>query len=85
MIGEPVGDVGLAGFTHPDQVRRQAPGPVGNMRDDVAPAIGRERISVQEHDRDITVSRVAIAHERIEYFNGGHGASLPRDRWGHEV
>jgi hypothetical protein len=27
---------------------------------------------VQEHDRDVTVSRVAIAHGRIEYFNGGH-------------
>ncbi len=53
-------------------VRRQTPGPVGNVRDHVAPAIRRQRISVQEHDRYITVSRVAIAHERIECSYGGH-------------
>ena len=57
MVGQPVGDIGLAGLAHPDQVRREAPGLVRHVRNHVPPEVGRGRVAVQEHDRDIAGPR----------------------------
>jgi hypothetical protein len=66
LIGKAVGDVGLAGLTEANQVRRDATRDRRDQRHDVAPNVGRGRIAVQEQ-RDGRAARSGFAP--------GHGAS----------
>jgi hypothetical protein len=65
VVGVAVGDVGLAGLTHADEIRREGAGLAGDVGDDVAPDVRRRRVAVDEHHR-LAGAGLAVGHERVE-------------------
>lgn len=77
MVQETVGvSRRVPGLPHPRQIRRKAAPVLLHVGNDVAPQIGRTRISVQEDDR-VTVPFIHIAYLGVE-----DGRSLARMRIG---
>ncbi len=74
LVVEAVVDVRLAGGAHADQVRREHPGPAGQVRDDVAPEVGGGGVAVQEHHgRAARVGPgVQVGEMGVDHGDGGH-------------
>ncbi len=71
VVGEAVGDVGLARAAHPDQVGGEAAG----RREHVAPHVRRGRVAVQVDERTVGPF---VVDRRVEDVDAGHGAAF---RW----
>jgi hypothetical protein len=66
VIDEAIAAAGrLARAPHADEVGSQTASGVGQLRDDVAPEIGRRRVAVQEHD-GIAGPDVDVGHVGVE-------------------
>jgi len=60
-------DVGLIALAHADEVRRHAAGERLDVRDDVAPEVGRRRVAVQE-EHVLALANVDVVHLRTEHL-----------------
>ena len=72
VVLEAVADVGLVRFAEADQVRRDAAGATGDMRNDVAPQVGGCRIAVQEQHYLVTVrggAGIDVVHTAAEHLD----------------
>jgi hypothetical protein len=68
VVLEAVRDLGLAGLTETDEVRRNAVRRRRHLRDDVAPDVGGGRVAVQEEGN----GRVGAAHLPIGHLRAEH-------------
>jgi hypothetical protein len=75
VIRKTVGGVGLPRAAHADQVRGQAAGLAGQLRDHVSPQVRRRRIAVQEDDR-VAVAVILVVHRRVQHRYTGHFSLL---------
>ncbi len=85
LVVEAVVDVRLAGGPHADQVGREHPGPAGEVRDDVAPEVGRGGVAVQEHHGRAARagSGVQVGEMGVDHGDGGHRDGSSRGTAGH--
>ena len=73
VVGEPVRAVRrLAGVAHADEVGGEAARLSGQVRDDVAPQVGRRWVSVEEHD-GVAVAGLDVRHLAVEHVRGAAG------------
>jgi hypothetical protein len=65
VIVEAIGDVGLVGVAHADQVDGDAATEVAHVREDVPPQIGGGGVAVKEEDR-VALALVDVGHPGAE-------------------